>query len=78
MNKTRRDPSKASLRVMPEVDPARQRFLGRGLHRERARRSFATLLVERDVLERLGGEEGVGEILRTLARAVGKKRRRAA
>ena len=78
MKKTTRDPSKASLREMPEVDPTRQRFLGRGLHLEKARRSFAPLLVERDVLERLGGEEAVGEILRTLSRAVGKKRRPAA
>ncbi len=41
-------------------------------------RSLATLTVERAVVDKLGGEESVREILRTLAKAITKKRTRAA
>ena len=76
MRKQPSEPSKASLRAMPEIDPAHLRLLGRGLHRDKALRSFATLLIEREVVDKLGGPENVGEILRTLAKAITKRRKR--
>ena len=36
------EPSRASLREIPEIDLAKVKFLGRGRHVEKARRSFAT------------------------------------
>lgn len=78
MRTKNREPSKASLRDIPELDATEARVLGRGLHAEKARRAFATLLIEKDVVDKLGGPEQVGEILRALAKAMTKRRKRAA
>ncbi len=74
------EPSKASLREIPEIDLSKVRVLGRGRHVERARRSFDTVLVERRVLDTLGGPDAVVNILQTLAASVsaGRKKRSAA
>ncbi len=68
------------MREIPEVDLASARVLGRGRHVEKARRSFETLVIDRKVLEVLGGEEAVIDILQTLAKSITavRKKRRAA
>ena len=75
-----REPSRASLREIPEVNLSSARVLGRGRHVERARRSFDTLVIDKRVLEALGGEEAAVDILRSLARSLtlARKKRRAA
>jgi hypothetical protein len=52
----------------------------RGKYVERARRSFETIVVDKKVLETLGGPEGLNAILEALAKSVAqaKKKRRAA
>jgi hypothetical protein len=75
-----REPSRASLREMPEVDFSSARVLGRGRHVERARRSFETLVVDKQVLKVLGGQDAVIGILEVLAKSIaaGRRKRRAA
>jgi len=74
------EPSRTSLREIPEIDLAKVKFLGRGRHVEKARRSFDTLVVDRKVLDALGGPDAVINILQTLATSVsaGRKKRPAA
>jgi hypothetical protein len=74
------EPSRASLREIPEIDLAKVKFLGRGRYVEKARRSFDTLVVDRKVLDALGGPDAVINILQTLATSVsaGRKKRPAA
>jgi hypothetical protein len=74
------EPSRASLREIPELDLSKVKVLGRGRHVARARRSFDTLIVDRKVLDALGGHDAVLNILQTLATSVvaGRKKRRAA
>jgi len=74
--KTAREPSKASLREIPEVDLSSAVVLGRGRHVAKARRSFESLVVDRKVLEVLGGHDAVLEILRVLASSVASARRK--
>jgi hypothetical protein len=78
--KSTREPSRASLREIPEVDLASALALGRGRHVEKARRSFDTLVVDRNVLKVLGGHDAVVGILQALATSVaaGRRKRRAA
>ena len=71
-----REPSRASLREIPEVDLSSARVLGRGRHVERARRSFDTLVIDKRVLKALGGEEAVMDILQALARSITATRRK--
>jgi hypothetical protein len=76
--RTKRDPSRASLREIPEIDRGSAGIIGRGRHVEKAYRSFGTVVVERSVLDALGGQDGVTEILRALAKSIPKRRRRRA
>jgi hypothetical protein len=78
--KTTREPSKASLREIPEVALSRAVILGRGRHVAKARRSFESLTVDKKVLKVLGGHDAVLEILRVLANSVAaaQKKHRAA
>jgi hypothetical protein len=78
--KSTREPSRASLREIPEVDLSSAVVLGRGRHVAKARRSFDTLLVDKKVLKVLGGQDAVLEILQVLASSVaaGRKKRHAA
>lgn len=73
-----REPSRSSLREMPEANLATARVLGRGRHVARARRSFETLVVDKKVLKALGGQEAVIGILEALAKSVTAARRRRA
>jgi hypothetical protein len=52
----------------------------RGKYLDKARRSFETIVVDKKVLETLGGPEGLSGILEALAKSVSraKKRKRAA
>jgi hypothetical protein len=52
----------------------------RGKYLDKARRSFETIVVDRKVLDTLGGPEGLNAILEALAKSVSKakKRKRAA
>jgi hypothetical protein len=74
------EPSRSSLREIPELDLSKSKLLGRGRHVEKARRSFDTIVVDRKVLEALGGADAVLNILQTLAISVtaGRKKRTAA
>ena len=78
--KTTREPSRASLREIPEVDLTSAVVLGRGRHVAKARRSFESLIVDKKVLKVLGGHDAVVGILEVLAKSVaaGRRRHRAA
>lgn len=78
--KTSREPSRASLLAIPEVDLRSATVLGRGRHVAKAQRSFGSLIVDKKVLEALGGPDAVLEILQVLAASVttARKKRRAA
>ncbi len=75
-----REPSRASLREIPEIDLSSARVLGRGRLVEKARRSFDSLIVDKRVLKALGGQDAVIAILEVLAKSVqaGRRRRPAA
>ena len=82
-NRKHEEPSKASLREIPEIDFATARFLGRGLHAKRMRQRMRYMPIERELFDRLGGTAGILAILRAIANAApgsrpGKKRRTAA
>jgi hypothetical protein len=74
--RTTREPSRASLREIPEVDFSSARVLGRGRHVEKARRSFETLVVDKKVISALGGQDAVIGILEVLAKSIGAARRK--
>ena len=78
--KTTREPSRASLREIPEVDLTSAVVLGRGRHVAKARRSFESLIVDKKVLKVLGGHDAVVGILEVLAKSVaaGRRKHRAA
>ena len=78
--KTSGEPSKASLREMPEIDFATARVLGRGRLVEKARRSLEMILVDKKVLKTLGGPEALIGILDALAKSIeaSRKKHRAA
>jgi hypothetical protein len=78
--KTKREPSNASLREIPEVNLVRYRVVGRGRHVEDARRSFESVLIDPQTVKALGGPDGVRSLLDHLAGLIRPKRgkRRAA
>jgi len=67
MKKT--EPSKRSLREIPEVDFAAMKRLPRGRYAEKARRSFAVALVEPALFARFGSSEAVNAALRAIVDA---------
>jgi hypothetical protein len=79
--KSDREPSAASLREIPEIDLAGYRPVGRGRHTQKARGSFETLVLDKKLVDALGGVERIAEILHAIASAMMKRkprRRRAA
>jgi hypothetical protein len=60
------EPSRASLREMPEIDFAKVRTLARGKYAEKARRSFAVALIDPAVFAHFGSSEAVNAALRAL------------
>ena len=73
MPKTR-EPSKASLAEMPEVDFSRLGKLSRGKYAARARGSLEVVVLDKKLVAALGGADKVAGILRALADAVGEKK----
>ncbi len=65
----RTEPSKSSLREIPEVDLATARRLPRGKFAYKARRSFAVAIVEPEVFARFGSSEAINAALRALVDA---------
>jgi hypothetical protein len=65
----RTEPSKSSLREIPEVDFATARRLPRGKYAEKARRSFAIAIVEPALFARFGSSEAINAALRALVEA---------
>ena len=74
--KTSREPSKASLREIPEVDTKTYRVLGRGRHVDLARRSFEAVMLDPQTVKLLGGPDGVRKLLDTIVASVHPKRRK--
>jgi hypothetical protein len=73
--RTRSDePSKASLEEMPEIDFSKMKVIGRGRHYERARRSLEVIVLDKKLVKKLGGPEGVRALLTAVAGVVGVKK----
>ena len=68
------EPSKASLREMPEIDFSKQRPRSRGRYAAKARRSLEVLVVDKKVAAILGGPTAIVQILNTLADGVAEGR----
>ena len=69
MRKT--EPSKDSLREVPEVDFTATRRLSRGKYAAKARRSFAVALVDPEIFAHFGSSEAVNAALKALVDAAG-------
>ena len=67
MRKT--EPSKRSLREIPEIDFGTVKRLPRGRYAEKARRSFAVALVEPGLFAQFGSSEAVNAALRAIVEA---------
>lgn len=65
------EPSKSSLRDIPEIDFATMRRLPRGKYASKARRSFAVALVEPEIFAHFGSSEAVNAALKALVDAAG-------
>jgi hypothetical protein len=63
------EPTKRSLREIPEVDFTKAKRLPRGKYAAKARRSFAVALVEPEVFARFGSSEAVNAALRAVVEA---------
>jgi hypothetical protein len=63
------EPSKRSLRDIPEVDLATAKRLVRGKYAERARRSFGVAILDAELFARFGSSEAVRAALRALVEA---------
>ena len=76
------EPSRASLREIPEIDFSTAKLLGRGIYAKRMRERMRYLPIERELFDRLGGTSGILTILRAIADATpgarGPKKRKAA
>jgi len=72
------EPSRASLAEMPEVDFTKVSKLSRGKYTARARRSLEVLTLDKKLVTALGGPDAVAAILRALAAALAKPRKRRA
>ncbi len=70
------EPSKASLREMPEIDFTRARVVSRGRHAARARRSFETLIIDKKTLKALGGADAALAILEAVANSIAASRKK--
>ena len=63
------EPSKRSLREIPEVDLSKARRLRRGKYAEKARRSFAVAIVSPELFARFGSSEAINVALRAVVAA---------
>jgi hypothetical protein len=69
------EPTKRSLREIPEVDFATARRLPRGKYAARARRSFEVALVEPELFAHFGSSEAINVALKALVDAAGAMKR---
>jgi hypothetical protein len=60
------EPTKRSLREIPEVDFTKAKRLARGKYAAKARRSFAIAIVEPDLFARFGSSEAINAALRAV------------
>ncbi len=74
------EPSKASLKEMPELTAEQLANARRNRHVERARRSLEIVVLDKKLVKKLGGPTAVHRILQALAESLErpKKKRRAA
>jgi hypothetical protein len=63
------EPTKRSLRDIPEVDFSKAKRLPRGKYAEKARRSFAVAIVEPELFARFGSSDAVNAALRAVVEA---------
>jgi hypothetical protein len=63
------EPTKRSLREIPEVDFSKAKRLARGKYAQKARRSFAVALVEPELFARFGSSDAVNTALRAVVEA---------
>jgi hypothetical protein len=63
------EPSKRSLREIPEVDFSKAKRLPRGKYAAKARRSFAVAIVEPELFARFGSSGAVNAALRAVVEA---------
>ena len=63
------EPTKRSLREIPEVAFSKAKRLPRGKYAEKARRSFAVAIVEPELFARFGSSEAVSAALRAFVEA---------
>jgi hypothetical protein len=63
------EPTKRSLREIPELDFSKAKRLPRGKYAAKARRSFAVAIVEPDLFARFGSSEAVNVALRAVVEA---------
>ena len=63
------EPTKRSLREIPEVDFSKAKRLPRGKYAAKARRSFAIAIVEPDLFARFGSSDAVNAALRAVVEA---------
>jgi hypothetical protein len=63
------EPTKRSLREIPEVDFSKAKRLPRGKYAAKARRSFAVAIVEPDLFARFGSSDAVNAALRAVVEA---------
>ena len=68
MPKTR-EPSKRSLKEIPEIDFSRAKRLERGKYADKARRSFAVALVDPALFARFGSSEAINAALKVIVEA---------
>ena len=61
------EPTKRSLREIPEVDFSKAKRLPRGKYAEKARRSFAVAIVEPELFARFGSSDAVNAALRAVS-----------
>jgi uncharacterized DUF497 family protein len=69
------EPSKRSLREIPEIVFATAKRLRRGKYAEKARRSFAVVIVEPALFARFGSSEAVNAALRAVVEAADNVKR---
>lgn len=69
------EPTKRSLREIPEVDFSAARQHPRGKYPAKARRSFEVALVEPELFSHFGSSEAINAALRALVDAAGAMKR---
>jgi hypothetical protein len=63
------EPTKRSLREIPEVDFSKAKRLPRGKYAGKARRSFVVAIIEPELFARFGSSEAVNAALRVVVEA---------